>query len=176
MLVALKLFFAGTVEAFSLDLFGLRVVGHSDGLMEGLRIAARVLGAVSVVALIGFATAFTDVIAALGRLGMPRDFVEVLMFAYRYVFMLSEEAWVIYTAQRNRLGYAGPVSALRSFGTLSGALAIRAFDHAGQTATALRQRGYEGLLPVPEGGRMRRAEAAVAALFLTTMGVLWIIL
>ena len=146
-------------------------------LRDGLLIGSRVLGAVSVMALIGFTTTFTEVIAALGWFRMPRDFIEILTFAYRYIFVLFEEAWVIYTAQKNRLGYAaGLANGIRSFGTLSGALVLKVFDHASQSAAALRQRGYEGAMPLYEGRRMRRAEAAFALILLCASGVLWKIL
>lgn len=145
-------------------------------LREGIIIGSRVMGAVSVLALIGFTTTFTEVIAALGWFRLPRDFIEILTFAYRYIFVLFEEAVVIYTAQKNRLGYAKMSNGIRSFGTLAGALVLAVFDHADHTSAALRQRGYEGTMPLYQHRHMRRAEAAFAAMLILASGVIWKIL
>ncbi len=145
-------------------------------LREGMIIGSRVMGAVSVLALIGFTTTFTEVIAALGWMRLPRDFIEILTFAYRYIFVLFEEAVVIYTAQKNRLGYAKMSNGIRSFGTLAGALVLAVFDHAGQTSAALRQRGYEGVMPLYQHKHMRRTEAALAFMLILVSGMIWTVL
>ena len=139
----LKLF-SGTVPLFSCHLAGFDMVGYRDGLMEGLRIAARMAGAVSLVALLGFSTSFTDVMAALAWLRVPQGLIEVALFAWRYLFVLFDDAQVVYSAQKNRLGYAGYRRGLRSFGTLAGALVIKAFDNSQTITTAMVQRGYDG--------------------------------
>ncbi len=176
MVLLLKFFFSGSEEMFSFSVFGFRLAGHFDGLMEGLQIAARVMGAVSVVALVGFTTSFTEVMAAMSWFRVPRDFVEILTFAYRFLFVLLDEAWVIYNTQRNRLGYAGFLRGLRSFGTLTGALIIRVFDQAGNTATALSQRGYDGSMPLLEQKPLRRVELFGGSVLVAFMVGLWTIL
>lgn len=172
-LCTIKLFFSGHKEAFSFTVSGIQFIGHSDGLREGLLIVSRVMGAVSVMALVGFTTTFTEVIGALGYFKVPRDFIEILTFAYRFIFVLFEEAWTIYTAQKNRMGYVGLTNGLRSFGTLCGALVLKVFDHTTQTAAALRQRGYEGVLPLYEGRSFRTGELLLAASILCASGGLW---
>ena len=104
--VILKLFFSGDEPLFSLNIFGAELVGHKDGLIEGLLIGNRIIGAVSVVAALVFATPFTEFMAGLSWFRVPKGFIEILMFAYRYIFMLFEDALVIYQAQKNRLGYS----------------------------------------------------------------------
>lgn len=173
MVIVLKSLFSGTDEIYSVSVLGIRVAVHADGFYEGLRIALRVLGAVSVIAVVGFASTFSEIIGALGWFRLPRDFVEILIFAYRFLFVLLEEAWAIYTAQRNRLGYCGFLRGIRTFGTLVGSLVIRVFDHTEQTASALRQRGYDGHLPIFRGRGIRFAEAAPAGVFLSLAGALW---
>jgi cobalt/nickel transport system permease protein len=172
----LKFFFSGTDEIFSVHLFGFKLAGHYDGLLEGLRIAARVMGAVSLVALVGFTTSFTDVMAAMSWFRVPRDFVEILTFAYRFLFVLLDEAWIIYNTQRNRLGYTGFMRGLKSFGTLAGSLIIRVFDQAANTATALSQRGYDGTLPLLEHKPLKKVELIGGSALVTFMVVLWTIM
>ncbi|MHB8844990.1 MAG: cobalt ECF transporter T component CbiQ [Nitrospirota bacterium] len=176
MVVLLKMMFAGKEVLFSADVMGLGIVGHKDGLVEGLRIAARIMGAVSVVALLGFATPFNEFMAGLSWLRVPRGFIEILMFAYRYVFVLFEDAMVIYQAQKNRLGYSTVGRGLGSFGTLAGSLTIRAFDHSQSTTVAMVQRGYDGTLPALMHRPFKSSEIVLSVFSLLVMGAVWKIL
>src|SRR5208283_1793291 len=45
MVLLLKFFFSGKDVLFSAQIIGIRIVGHKDGLMAGLQIASRILGA-----------------------------------------------------------------------------------------------------------------------------------
>jgi cobalt/nickel transport system permease protein len=173
-LVFLKFFFSGEEVLFSINLLGLKVVGHTDGLLEGLRISSRIMGAVSLLVVIGFATPFTEIIAGLSWLRIPRLFVELLMLTYRYIFILLEEAQVIYSAQKNRLGYSGFRRGLSSFGTLSGELTLRAFDHSEKTSLAMAQRGYTGEIPLAlQTTPFKMTEVLAALVVLAVTGALW---
>ena len=169
----LKFFFSGQDALFSLKVFGAEVIGHKDGLLEGLIIGTRIIGAVSVVAVLGFVTPFTEFMAGLSWFRVPKGFIEILMFAYRYIFVLFEDAQVIYQAQKNRLGYSNVRRGLSSFGTLAGSLTIRAFDHSQSTTVAMVQRGYDGAMPMLRHKPFRSSEILASTLFLLVMGVIW---
>lgn len=176
MLVLLKFFFSGSVDMFSVTISGITITGHADGLKEGLTIACRILGAVSVLALLGFSTPFTSLMSALSWLRVPRGFVEILMFAYRYIFVILEDAQVIYNAQRNRLGYAGLRRGLGSFGTLTGSLVLKAFDRSHAITVSMIQRGYDGDMPMLKQRPFRASEVFGAAVIVSVMGAAWKIL
>ncbi|HDH34158.1 MAG TPA: cobalt ECF transporter T component CbiQ, partial [Nitrospirae bacterium] len=53
-ILLLKFFFSGEEIMFSMNLFGMKIAGHKDGLMEGLRITSRIIGGVSLVVALGF--------------------------------------------------------------------------------------------------------------------------
>jgi cobalt/nickel transport system permease protein len=169
----LKLFFSGHDILFSADILGLKVYGYKDGLMEGLMIACRIIGAVSVIAVLGFSTPFTEFIAGLSWFKVPKGFIEVLMFAYRYIFVLLEDALVIYQAQRNRLGYSNIKRGLGSFGILSGALILRAFEHSHNITTAMVQRGYDGNIPILKHKSFKASEVIASVLVITAAGYIW---
>jgi len=173
MVLFLKLFFSGVVPLFSFQIFGVAVAGHKDGLLEGLFIASRIGGAVSLVTLLGFSNSFTDLMAALAWLRAPRGFIEVSLFAWRYLFVLSADAQVVYAAQKNRLGYAGLLRGMRSFGTLAGALVIKAFDNSQTVTCAMVQRGYDGTMPLLRHKPLNSAEVALSLTFLFCMGIIW---
>ena len=173
LVIILKLFFSGHEPFFSVNLSGWEVIGHQDGLREGLLIASRIGGAVSLVALLGFATPFTEIMAALAWFRVPKGFIEVALFAWRYLFLLLDDAQVVYAAQKNRLGYAGYRRGLRSFGTLAGALVIKAFDSSQTITTAMVQRGYDGTMPLLKHKPFRLAEVALSLTFIVCMGLIW---
>lgn len=172
-IVLLKCFFSGQDALFSGTIMGIKIVGHKDGLIEGLLIGSRIMGAVSVVALLGFATPFTEFMAGLSWFRVPKGFIEILMFAYRYIFVLFEDAQVIYQAQKNRLGYSNVKRGLSSFGTLAGSLTIKAFDHSQSTTVAMVQRGYDGDMPLLLHKPFKATELFASTLVLLVMGVLW---
>lgn len=173
MVLFLKLFFSGHVPLFSFHVLGMEIVGYREGLMEGFRIASRIGGAVSLVALLGFSTTFTDLMAALAWLRVPRGFIEVALFAWRYLFVLMEDAQVIYSAQKNRLGYSGYRRGLRSFGTLAGALVIKAIDNSQTLTCAMVRRGYDGTMPMRAHKPFRVVEAVVSMVVIIVMGIMW---
>jgi cobalt/nickel transport system permease protein len=151
------------------------LTGHRDGLMEGLLITSRILGGVSLLAAVGFATPFIEFMAALSWLRVPKPFIEIMMFAYRYLFVFLEDATTIYSAQKNRLGYTGIKKGLNSFGVLTGSLVLRGLEQSQKTADAMEQRGYTGDMPLLKGKPLRALELAGGLLIVIFGGVAWMI-
>ncbi len=171
----LKFFFSGNEILFSTSILGWEIAGHKDGLMEGIQIASRIIGGVSLIVALGFATPFIEFVAALSWLKVPKTFIEIMMFAYRYLFMFYEDANTIYNAQKNRLGYAGIRKGLSSFGVLTGSLVLRGFEQSQKTADAMVQRGYDGNMPLLKGEPLRFAELTIAGLIVLLGGAVWMI-
>jgi cobalt/nickel transport system permease protein len=61
----------------------------------------------------------------------------------------------------------------RSFGTLSGALVIKAFDASQSMTVSMTQRGYDGNLPLLKHAPFRLNQLLPAALLVSVLGVLW---
>lgn len=174
--LVLKSCFTGREALFSMDLMGLEIFCYRDGFAEGLHIAGRIFGGVSIVIMLGFATPFTDFIAALLWLRFPRQFIEIMMFAYRYLFVFFDEGMTIYNAQKNRLGYSGIRKGLKSFGTLTGALVLKSLDQSQKTSEAMMQRGYTGSMPLTEWGSLKPGDLLLATVFIVLAGLIWIAL
>ncbi len=77
-LIVIKCFFTGQQSMGSLHFFGLEITGHRDGLIDGLLIACRIIGGVSLVAALSASTRFTDLLGALAWLRVPKNFIEYL--------------------------------------------------------------------------------------------------
>ncbi len=174
-ILLLKIFFSGGDGFFSTEIMGIRITAYREGLAEGLSIAGRIIAAISVMAVLVFSTPFTELLAALSWLRIPRSFIEILMYAYRYIFVLIEDAGVIYDAQKNRLGYAEFRRRFSSFGILVGSLIIKALEHSQNVTVAMVQRGYDGNIPFFAQKPFRLPEVVVSILFVTVMGIAWTI-
>jgi cobalt/nickel transport system permease protein len=131
------------------------------------------MGAVSVAVLLSQVMTFTETMASLAWLHVPRGLVDVSMFAWRALFMLYDDAGIVYTAQKNRLGYCGMRRGLKSFGAMAGMLTIRAFDSSQAMTVAMTQRGYDGSLPLLRASRLGRAQLAGLSLFAILASVAW---
>ncbi len=173
LVLLLKLFFTGSEAMFSFNIFGLELTGHRDGLIDGARIAGRIIGGISLIAVMGFSTPFTELMAGLSWFRVPKGFIEIMMFAYRYIFMFFDDAHTIYNSQRNRLGYSSVRKGLRSFGTLTGSLVIRGLDQTQKTAEAMTQRGYTGDLPMLNARPFKVSEVLLAMVFIIVAGSIW---
>jgi cobalt/nickel transport system permease protein len=171
--LALKTFLGSgaSVELFSVGT--LSIAGRPEGLREGLLITSRIMGAVSVAVLLGQVMTFTETMAALAWLRVPRGLIDVSMFAWRSLFMLYDDAGVVYTAQKNRLGYCGMRRGLRSFGAMAGMLVIRAFDSSQAMTVAMNQRGFDGSLPILRRSRLGGQQLTGLALFALLATVAW---
>lgn len=159
------------VPLFQLGSFSL--AGQIAGLHEGLLITSRIIGAVSVAVLLSQVMTFTETMAALAWLRVPRGLVEVAMFAWRSLFMLYDDAGVVYTAQKNRLGYCGMRRGLKSFGAMAGMLTIRAFDSSQAMTVAMSQRGYDGTLPLLRGSRLDKLQLVGLSMFAIIATAAW---
>lgn len=166
--------FTGAGESVTLlETGAFSLAGRPAGLQEGILIGSRIMGAVSVAVLLGQVMTFTETMAALAWMRVPRGLVEVALFAWRSLFMLYDDAGVVYTAQKNRLGYCGMRRGLKSFGAMAGMLTIRAFDSSQAMAVAMTQRGYDGSLPLLRGSRLGRLQLAGLAVFAAVSTAAW---
>lgn len=175
--------FIGVIQAFLIKgepIAGFDIAGYSlsasrEGLARGGYIVARVSGSVMVVLFLTMTTPVERLLSAAAWMKLPRGFVEVSIFAYRYVFILLEDAVTIYHAQRGRLGYAGLRRGLGSVGTLAGSVFLRAFSQAEATGAAMAQRGYSGSYLPACTERLKTADAAVLGGLLAGLSVvsLW---
>jgi cobalt/nickel transport system permease protein len=173
MLVLLKTLFTGREVLASFSVWGWTVAAHQDGLLEGLRLGARIIGAVSIVTSLSFCTSFTHFMAGLSWFKVPQSLIEILMFAYRYIFVLLEEAQVIYQAQKNRFGYVTLARGFQSFGTLTGSLILKVFEHSQNVSVSMVQRGYDGNLPLMKHRSFHWREILASCGCLAFFGILW---
>ncbi len=103
-------------------------------------------------------TPFLDLINALHSLGVPRAFVVIVQFTYRYLFVLGDESQRLMRARAARSASPGgkPGGSLlwraRVTGNMVGSLFLRGYERAERIHQAMAARGYRGdvlALPLP---------------------------
>lgn len=164
-LIVIQTFVTGTTPVASLSLGGWTLTAKAEGLRQGLHLGARVLGALSVVLLLGIATPAHRIFQALLSFRISRDWVEIAILMYRYIFVLMDRAGDLAAAQRLRLGYRAPGRALSSLAALAGATVVHSFEQAGRTHSAMRLRGYRGTMPFGPLPALASGELRLIALF-----------
>ncbi|MDD1770766.1 MAG: cobalt ECF transporter T component CbiQ [Methanomassiliicoccales archaeon] len=145
-----------------------------------MRISASVLALILLVA----TTPFFQLLEALHALHMPRILCSLIMFTYRFIFVLLEEVSHMNLARKAR-GFEGGRNVLdrEAFGTLSATMGmafVRAYSRASNIYDALLSRGYSGEIRMRGMKRAGGPEVVLAAVFvlagmaaiLVQMGVL----
>lgn len=88
-------------------------------------------------------TSFPGVCFALRKLGMPQIFISQLLFLYRYLFVLMEEAMRLFRAHELRSFHRGRPD-IGMFVRLTGLLFIRTIERAERIFQAMLARGFTG--------------------------------
>ncbi len=96
----------------------------------------------SALVLIGL-TGFHAVCMGLERLGVPRPFVVQLLFLYRYIFVLIDEASRMIRAKSLRT-FNKKGTKIGTFGSMLGHLLLRTMDRAQRIHLAMCCRGFDG--------------------------------
>ncbi len=165
----LRTFMAPGEPLGSVHLGSWQFTASRQGLADGILIASRVLGSMSVLVLLVTFTPAYRVFAALQWARMPRNFVEIAMMMYRYIFTFFEQAQSVHCAQKVRLGYRGTARSIRSAAGLAGIVALRSIDQADKTHEAMTARGYRGSLQLPPLASLLRRDVVAILISLAVL-------
>ncbi len=139
------LFDPGTVEV-------LPGVSVSAGWLSFASILVKFALTISAALLLIATTSFPGICRGLRRLGMPPLFVSQLLFLYRYLFVLLEEAMRVVRA-RDMRSFGSRGTGMRVFVRIAGTLFLRTVERAERIYGAMLARGFHGEVP-----SMRREE------------------
>jgi cobalt/nickel transport system permease protein len=107
-------------------------------------------------------TSFSGVCLALVRLGVPKVLAIQLLFLYRYLFVLTEEATRLVRARALR-SFHGKGMGFRVFAGVLGNLLLRTMDRAQRIHLAMLCRGFDGEIRLANPLRLRAADVAYTA-------------
>ena len=118
-------------------------MGISGGWISFGSILLRFVLTIGVALTLIAVTGFYAVCMALEKLGTPRIFVVQLLFLYRYMFVLVDEASRMVRARSMR-ALGGNGAGIKTFGPLVGHLLLRTMDRAQRIYLAMCCRGFDG--------------------------------
>jgi len=119
-----------------------------------LRFTLTVTAALTLIA----TTSFTGICMALEKLGCPRVFALQLLFLYRYLFVLIDEASRLIRARALRT-FHGRGRGLKVFGSLLGQLLLRSLERAQRIHLAMNCRGFDGNIHTRQPVRFQPRDA-----------------
>lgn len=130
-----------------IDIAGLKDVAGSINISGGwvsfVSIMVRFCLTVGAALILICTTGFDSVCMALQRFGVPGPFIVQLMFLYRYMFVLVDEASRMVRARAMRTFDTGNMN-FRLFGPMIGQLLFRTLDRAQRIHLAMCCRGFDG--------------------------------
>jgi cobalt/nickel transport system permease protein len=140
----------------------------SGGWVSFISIVLRAVLTLSAVMALLATTGMSGIAAGMEKLGVPRVFIVQLLFLYRYLFVLAEEALRLTRARALR-SFGRQGRGLRPYAALLGHLLLRTLDRADRIHRAMLARGFDGefrrLRPLRFGGRELLFFLLWAALF-----------
>lgn len=107
-------------------------------------------------------TGFNAVCMALEKLGAPRFFALQLLFLYRYLFVLVDEAVRMVRARSLRM-FNGRGMSMTAYGSLLGHLLLRTLSRAQRIHSAMWCRGFDGNIRIMKPLTFGRIEFAFMA-------------
>lgn len=123
---------------------GMGVIEISGGWISFLSIMIRFCLTVGAALILICITGFDSVCLALQRFGVPGPFIVQLMFLYRYMFVLIDEASRMVRARALRTFESGGQMKFSLFAPLIGQLLLRTLDRAQRIHIAMCCRGFDG--------------------------------
>lgn len=120
-------------------------LGISGGWISFFSILLRFTMTVGAALILIATTGYHAVCMALERMGVPQVFVVQLLFLYRYLFVLVDEASRMVRARSLR-SFEGKGSGMRVFGSMAGHLLLRTMDRAQRVHLAMLCRGFDGTI------------------------------
>ncbi len=160
---ALVLPFAFFIGIFN-PLFDTEILMHigpvpiSGGWISFISILIRFILTVSAALLLIATTGFSGICMALEKMGVPQIFAVQLLFLYRYLFVLTDEASRMARARALR-SFDGRGMGIKVFGYLIGHLLLRTLDRARRIHHAMICRGFDGEIRLIRQYRLRMTEA-----------------
>lgn len=148
-------------------LFGVPI---SAGWISFLSIMLKFFLTITSALLLIATTSFPGICHALGKLGMPEIFVSQLLFLYRYIFVLTEEAMKVIRA-RDMRSFGKRGLGMKVFTSIMGTLFLKTVERAERIYQAMLSRGFQGTIHVSRPFCFRSADAVFLAI---TFSVLYL--
>jgi len=129
----------------------------SGGFVSFVSIMAKYVLTVSAGLALIACTGFDSICSAAAEMGVPRVFTIQLLFLYRYIFVLGEEA-VRMTRARALRSFGDKGLGMGVYGSMIGQLLLRTMDRAQRIHLAMLCRGFDGEIHHSRSSKIRLSD------------------
>jgi len=148
---------------------------YSSGYFAGLLMAMRISDSVLALLVLVSTTPFFEFLKALQWFKCPRIFSVLLLFTYRFIFILIDEMDRMRMSRKAR-GFTGGRNifdkvAMRTIGYTAGMIFVRSYKRAGNIYNALLSRGYTGDIKTLQIPRTHSRDAVFASAFILVVAI-----
>jgi cobalt/nickel transport system permease protein len=142
---------------------------RSDGLLMFWNVLAKSYLAVLALTLLSATTSFPKLLQGFRRLRVPAVLTLLAALAYRYLFVIADEALRTRRAGDSR-GYGGKwLWHAKVIGQMIGALFVRSYERGERVYSAMLARGFDGKAMPGDGERLMARDWAFAGLALAAL-------
>lgn len=136
------------------------------GLLNGINLFLRSLGAVSALYMLIFSTPIADICDGFRKLHMPDIIIELMFLIYRFIFVVYGTVLAMIDAAKARGGYT-----LKGFGMICSNLLVVSMKKANDTYDSMLARGYDGRLEFYTNNKgVSLTQVIAAVIYLIIMG------
>lgn len=154
--------------AYSLG--NLRLTVTYDGLVVFWNVLIKSFLSVIAVALLIATTKFTWFLKALQQLKIPRVFILILSFMYRYFFVITEELEAMLRAKRARSIAGSRLFHIKTLSNMLGVLFLKSYEKGESVYLAMCARGYNGDVKTTHEMCIKKFDVAVSIMIFFVLG------
>lgn len=166
----------------SFQLLRWNIVVTDAGLARFMSIVVRSWLSVQMAILLVATTEFPKIVHALRQLRVPAILTVIILFLYRYLFVLADEAMRLMRARASRSAITssgkGGGSALwraRVAGNMAGQLFLRSYERSDRVYNAMLSRGYTGELRIMQARQFRANDWLMICILLLCLAFIQIV-
>jgi cobalt/nickel transport system permease protein len=121
-----------------------------------------------------FTTNFASLMEAFGNLGIPKIFVMIANFAYRYQFIIVDEAERLARSRNSRLWQPRFITQAKTIGYMAGTLFLRSYERSERVYMAMSSRGFTGKFVSHQEMKFKPADFAYLLFVAAANAAVWI--
>ena len=133
-----------TITLFHIGNFQINVA--AAGWTMFLSVMIKGLLSVLCLTLLTASTPFPQLLAALENMKFPKLIIMILSFMYRYIFLIEDEAMMMWRAMKSRSAGGSCWLHLKAIANMIGILFIRSYERGETVYLAMCSRGFDGTL------------------------------
>lgn len=121
-----------------------------------------------------FSTSFVSLMEAFEKLGVPKLFVMIANFAYRYQFIIVDETERLVRSRNSRLWQPRFITQAKTIGYMVGTLFLRSYERSERVYMAMSSRGFTGKFVSHTEMKPKPADLVYSLLCTGTIAAVWI--